>query len=171
MLSFPVHHQLLELAQTQVHQVSDAIQPFHPVIPFSSRYQSFSASRSFPMSQLFISGGKNIGASTLASVLPMHIQYWFPLGLTDLILQSKGLSTVFFNTTVQKYQFFSVRLSLWSNSHIHTWLLEKNITLTRQTFVDKVMPLLFNMLSKCSNNYVRILCTIISQQFFCWTIK
>ena len=95
------------------------------VVPFSSCLQSFPASGSFPMSQFSASGGQSIGDSALASVLPMNIQDWFPLGLTGLILQSKGLSRVFSNTTVQKHQFFSVQLSLWSNSHIHTWLLEK----------------------------------------------
>ena len=71
-------------------------------------------------------GGQSIGVSALASVLPMNIQGWFPLRLTSLIsLQSKGLSRVFSNTTVEKHQFFSAQLSLWSNSHIHTWLLEK----------------------------------------------
>ena len=94
------------------------------VIPFSSCLQSFPASGSFPMSQFLTSGGQSIGAS--ASVLPMYIQSWFPLGLTGLIsLQSKGLSRVFSNTTVQKHQFFSTHLSLWPNSHIHTWLQEK----------------------------------------------
>ena len=96
------------------------------VIPFSSCLQSFPASGSFPMSWLFASGGQSIGASTSASVLPMNIQGWFPLGLTGLIsLQTKGLSRVFSNTTIQKHQFFSAQPSLWSNSHIHTWLLEK----------------------------------------------
>ena len=96
------------------------------VIPFSSCLQSFPASGSFSMSQFFASGGQSIGVSASASVLPMNIQDWFPLGLTDLIsLQSKGLSRVFSNTTVQKHQFFSSQSSLWSNSHIHTWLLEK----------------------------------------------
>ena len=77
----------------------------------------------------------------------MNIWDWFPLGLTDLIsLQSKGLSRVFSNTTVQQNQIFGVQLSLWSISHIHTWLLEKNVTLTKWTFVGKVMSLLFNML-------------------------
>ena len=101
----------------------------HPAIsssvaPFSSCLQSFPASGSFPMSLFFTSGDQSIEAST--SVLPMSIQDWFPLGLTDLIsLQSKGLSRVFSNTTVQKHQFFGAQLSLWSNSHIHTWLLEK----------------------------------------------
>ena len=96
------------------------------VVPFSSCLQSFPASESFPMSQFFASGGQSIGVSASASVLPMKIQDWFPLGWTGWFsLQSKGLSRVFSNTTVQKHQFFSVQLSLWSNSHIHTWLLEK----------------------------------------------
>ena len=95
------------------------------VIPFSSCLQSFPASGSFPMSQFFTSGDQSIGAS--ASVLPMNIQDWFPLGLTGWIsLQSKGLWRVFSNTTVQKHQFFSTQLSLWSNSNIHTWVLEKS---------------------------------------------
>ena len=95
------------------------------VIPFS-HLQSFPASGSFPMSQFFASGGQSIRASASASVLPMNIRDWFPLGLTVWIsLQSKGLSRVFFNTTVQKHQFFGTQLSLWSNSDIHTWLLEK----------------------------------------------
>ena len=94
--------------------------------PFSSHLQPFPASKSFPISQLFASGGQSIGVSASASVLPMNIQGWFPLGLTGLSsLPSKGLSRVFSNTTVQKHQFFSTQLSLWSNSHIHTWLLEK----------------------------------------------
>ena len=96
------------------------------VIPFSSRLQSFPASGSFPMSQFFISGGQSIGVSASASVLPMNIQGWFPLGLTGWIsLQSKGFSRVFSNTTVQKHQFFCGQPSSQSNSHIHTWLLEK----------------------------------------------
>ena len=93
------------------------------VVPFSSCLQSFPASRSFLMSQLFPSGGQSIGAS--ASVPPMNIQDWFSLGLTSWIsLKSKGPSRVFLNATVQKHQFFSTQ-PLWSNSHIHTWLLEK----------------------------------------------
>ena len=98
------------------------------VIHFSSCLQSFPASGSFPVSQFFASGGQSIGASASASesVLPMNIQDWFPLGLTGLIsFQSKGLSRVFSNTTVQKHQFLSAQLSLWSNSHIHSWLMEK----------------------------------------------
>ena len=102
----------------------------HPTISssvnlFSSCHQSLTASRSFPVSWLFISGGQTTGASASASVLPMNIQDWFPLALTGLILQSKGLSRIFSNTTLQKHQFFSTQLSFWSNSHIHTWLLEK----------------------------------------------
>ena len=95
------------------------------VIPFSSCLQSFSASGSFLMSQFFASGGQSIGASASASVYPRNIQDWFPLGWTGLIsFQSKGLSTVY-NTTIQKHTFFGAQLSLYSKSHIHTWLLEK----------------------------------------------
>ena len=96
------------------------------VIPFSSWPQFFPASGSFQMSQLFASGGQSIGVSASTSVLPMNTQDWSPLGWTSWIsLQSKGLSRVFSNTTVQKHQFFSAQLSSQSNSHIHTWLLEK----------------------------------------------
>ena len=117
------------------------------VVHFSSRLRSFPASGSFSMSQFFASGGQSIEVS--ASVLPMNIQDWFPLGWTGWIsLQSKELSRVFSNTTVQKHQFFGAQLSLQYNSHIHTWLLEKNIALTRQTFVGKVTSLLFKTLSK-----------------------
>ena len=109
---FPFHHQFLELTQTHVHRVSDAIQPSSFVIPFSSCLKCFSASGYFPLSQFFVSGGQSIVASASASVLPMNIQGEFPLGLTGwLSLQSKRLSRVF-NTTVQKHQFFSVQLSL-----------------------------------------------------------
>ena len=96
------------------------------VVPFSSRLQSFPASGSFQMSQFFVSGGQSIKVSASASVLPMNIRDWFLLGWTGWIsLQSRGLSRVFSNTTVQKHQFFGTQLSLWSSSHIHTWLLEK----------------------------------------------
>ena len=99
------------------------------------------------MSQFFTSGGQSIGAS--ASILPMNIQDWFPLGLTGWIsLQSKGLSRVFSNTTVQKHQFLGAQLSLWSNSHVHTWLLKKTITFTRWTCASRVISLLFNTLSR-----------------------
>ena len=96
------------------------------VVPFFSWLLSFPASRSFPMSQLFASGGQTIGVSASASVLPMNTQHWFPLGWTSWIsLESKELSRVCSNTTVQKHQFFGAQLSLQSNSRIHTWLLEK----------------------------------------------
>ena len=104
---------------------------YHPtisssVVPFSSHFQSFPAPGSFPMSRFFTSGGQSSGVSASASVLPMNIQDWFLLRWTGLIcLQSKGLSKVFSNTTVQKHQFFGTQLSSQSNSHIHTWLLEK----------------------------------------------
>ena len=97
------------------------------VVSFSSCLQSFPASGSFAMSQLSTSGGQSIGVSASEWVLPMNIQDWFPLGWTGWIsLQSKGLSRVFSNTTVQKHQFFGAQLSLQSNSHIHTWPLEKS---------------------------------------------
>ena len=96
------------------------------VIPFSTCLLSFPALGSCPLSWLFTSGGQSIGASASAWVLSMNIQSWFSLGLTGLIsLLSKGFSRVFFNTLVWKHQFFSAQPSLWSNSHIHTWLLEK----------------------------------------------
>ena len=94
------------------------------LVPFSSCLQSFQAPGSFPESQFFVSAGQNIGTSALASVLPGNIQGWFPLGKI-FSLQFKGISSVFSSTTVQKYQFFGTQLSLWSNSHIHAWLLEK----------------------------------------------
>ena len=96
------------------------------VIPFSSCPQSLPASESSPMSQLFAWGGQSIGVSALASVLPLNTQGWSPLGWTGWIfLQLKGLSRVFSNTTVQNHQFFGAQLSSQSNSHIHTWPLEK----------------------------------------------
>ena len=117
MPGLPVHHQLLESTQTHVHRVGDAIQPSHPLSSYSSYFfscpQSFPASGSFQMSQLFASGGQSIRVSASTSVLPMNTQDWFPLGWTVWIsLQSKGLSRVFSNTTVQKRQFFCAQLSL-----------------------------------------------------------
>ena len=125
MPGFPVFHHLLELAQTHVHQVDDVIQQSHPLSSpsISSCLQYFPASGSFPLSWLFASGGQCIGASTSASVLPINIRGLFPFGLTGLIsLLSKGLSSIFSNTTVWKHQFFSAQPFLWSNSHICTWL-------------------------------------------------
>ena len=105
----------------------------HPTIsssvtlpPFSSCPQFFTTWESFLMSQLFVSGSQNIGASASVSVLPMNIKDWFPLGWTGLIsLQSKGPSRAFSSTTIRKHQFFIAQSSLWSSSHIQTWLLEK----------------------------------------------
>ena len=124
---FPVHHQLLELTQTLVHQVGDAIQPSPPLSsPFPPTFNLSQASRSFQMSQFFASGGQSINLPASASVLPMNIQEWFPLGWTDYIfLQSNRLSRVFSSTTIQKHQFFSAQIFLQSNSYIHVWLLEK----------------------------------------------
>ena len=105
---FPVNHQLLEPTQTHVHRVGDAIQLSHPL---SSPSLTFNLAQH--QSLFFASGGQSIGVSASASVLPMNIQDWFPLGLTDWIsLQSKGLSRVFSNTKVQKHQFFGTQLSL-----------------------------------------------------------
>ena len=113
---FPVHHQLLELTQTHIHRVRDAIQPSHPQSSLFLLPSIFPSIRSFPMSQVVFStspGGQRTEMSTLASVPPMNIQDWIPLGLTELnSLQSKGLSSVFSNTTVQKHQCFSTQLSL-----------------------------------------------------------
>ena len=96
------------------------------VVPFSSCPQSFPPLGSFPMSQLFAWSGQSIGVSASISVLPMNTQDWSPLGWTGWIfLQSKGFSRIFSNTTVQKHQFFGTQLSSLSNSHIHTWPLEK----------------------------------------------
>ena len=132
---------LSEAVQTHVHWVSDQIRSVAQSCP--TLCDPVNCSRSFllvpsilcllpfrvvsnELAWLFQSGGQSIGASYSASVLPMNIQGWFPLGLTVLIsLQSKGLSRVFSSTIVKKHQFFSAQPSLWSNSHIHTWLLEK----------------------------------------------
>ena len=118
------------------------------VIPFSCP-QSFPAVGSFPMSQLFAWGGQSIGVSAAASVLPVNTQDWSPLGWTSWIsLQSKELSRVFSNTTVQKHKFFGTQLSSLSNSHIqlsHPYMTTgKTIALTRRTFVGKVMCLILN---------------------------
>ena len=127
------------------------------VVSFSSCPQSLPASGSFPVSQLFSWGGQSIRVSASASVLPMNIQDWSPLGWTNWIsLQSKGLSRVFSNTTVEKHQFFSARSEENEESAAffivqlsHPYMTTgKTIALTRRTFVDRVMSLLFNMLSR-----------------------
>ena len=120
-LSFNISWSLLRLMSIESVMPSNHLMLF---LPFSSCLQSFPASGSFLMNQLFVSGGQSIRAS--ASVLPMNIQHSFPLGWTGLSpLQSKGLWRVFSNTTVWKHQFFCTQPSLWSNSHIHTWPLGK----------------------------------------------
>ena len=128
-LGLPVHHQPPEFTQTHVHRVSDAIQPSHPLLfpsppaPNPSQHQSLFQ---WLFQSLFPWGGLSIGVSALASVLPMNTQDWSPLEWAGWIsLQSKRLSRVFSNTTVQKHQLFSAQLSSQSNSHIHTRPLEK----------------------------------------------
>ena len=113
MPGLPVHYQCLESTQTHVHWVSDAIQPSHLLSsPSPPAFSLFPTSGSFQMS-LFVSGGQSIGVSASTSALPMNIQDWSPLGWTGWIsLESKGLSRVFSNTTVQKHQFFGAQLSL-----------------------------------------------------------
>ena len=121
-LSFTISWSLLKLMSIE------SVMPSHHLIlclPSSSRLQSFPASGSFPMSQFFASGGQNIGVSASASVFPMNVQNWFPLGLTSLISWLSKLLSVFSNITVQKHQFFGAQLSLWSKSHIHTRPQEK----------------------------------------------
>ena len=127
MSGFPVFHHLhlLEFAPIHVRWFSDTIQSSQSSVTlFSNCLQSFPASGSLPMSQFFALGGQSIGAS--ASVFPMNIKDWFPLGLTGLIsLQPKGLSRILSSTIIWKHQFFSVQPSLWPGSHIHTWVMEK----------------------------------------------
>ena len=147
-LDFPVHHQLLELAQTHVHKVSDAIQPSHALLSPSPPAFSLSQHQGlFKWVSFFASGGQSIGVSASELVLSMNIQDWFLLGLTGWIsLQSKGLSRVFSNTTVRKHQFFCTQLSLWSISYLYITT-GKTLAFTIWTFVNKIMPLLFHMLS------------------------
>ena len=125
---FPVYPYLLESTQTHVHRIGDAIQPYHHPLSSNSAL-TFSLSQHqdlFQWDRFFASCDQNTGVSASASVLPMNIKGWFPLGWTCLIfLLSKGLSRVFSSTTVQKHQFFSAQPSLRSSSHIHTWLLGK----------------------------------------------
>ena len=126
------HQAFLSITNSRVHpNPFPSSQWCHPtisfsVVPFYSCPQSFPASGSFPMRQLFASSGQSIGVSASTSVLPKNIQDWFPSELTGWIsLQSKALSRIFSNTTVQKHQFFGSQPSSQSNSHIHTWLLGK----------------------------------------------
>ena len=124
----------------------------HLILCRSSRLclQSFPASGSFPMSWLFTAGGQSTSSSASATALPVNIQDWFPIGLTDLIsLQSKGLSgRVLFSTTVQMHQFFETQPSLWTNSHIHTWLLERKHSFDYIEFCQQSDVFAFNTLSR-----------------------
>ena len=123
-LSFTISRSLLKLMSIESLMPSNHLILY---LPLFSCPQSFPASGSFRLSQLFASGGESIGASALASVLPINIQSWFPLGLTGLVsFLSKGHSRVFSSTTVQKHQFISAQSSLLSNFHICTWLLENH---------------------------------------------
>ena len=146
---FPVHHQLLELCSNS----RPLSQQCHPtisssVILFSSGPHSYPASGSFQMSQVFASGGQSTGVSASASVLPMNIQGWFPIGWTGWIsLQSKGLSRVFSNITVQKHPILCSAFFIVQLSHL-CMTTGKTIALTKGNFVGKVMSLLFNMLSR-----------------------
>ena len=145
---FSVHHQLPEFAQSHVHWVGDAIQPSHPVVPFSSCPQSLPALESFPMSQLFVWGGQSIGVSALASVLPKNTQDWCRLewsGWISLTVQGTLKSLLQHHSSkasiLQCSAFFTAQLS-------HPYMTtRKTIALTRRTFVGKVMSLLLNMLT------------------------
>ena len=144
----PVRHPLQEFTQTHVHWVGDAIQPSHPLSSPSPSAPNPSQHQSFPVSQLFAWGGQSTGVSGLASFLPENTQDWSLEWTGWISLQSKGLSRVFSNTTVQKHQilwhsaFFIVQLS-------HPYMTTgKTIALTRRTFVGKAMSLLLNMLSR-----------------------
>ena len=165
---FSVLHHLLELAQTHVHWVGDAIQTSHPlstisssVAPFSSCFQCFPASVSFPVSQLFTSGGQSIVASASTWVLPMNIQDWFLLGLTGLIsLQSKGLSRIFSNTTVWKHQFFGLKRSWFSIKFVEAmkWLnLLESSSLHLQRWFIQI-------------HLILIICSFCICKFACWTL-
>ena len=122
----PVHHNSQSLLKLTYIVLVTSFNHLTFCLPLLFLPSIFLSIRVFQVSQFFASGGQRIGVSASASVLLMNIQDWFPLGWTGWIfLQSKGLSKVFSNTTVQKHQFFSVQLSLQSNSDIHTWPLEK----------------------------------------------
>ena len=136
---------LLKLMSIKSVMPSNRLILFRPILLVPS---VFSSIRVFSSESVFCIRWPSIGVSASTSVLPVNIQDWFPLRWTGWIsLQSKGLSRVFSITTVQKHQFFGTQLSLWSSSHIDTWLLKKTMVLTRWTFVGKVMSLVFCMLS------------------------
>ena len=145
---FPVHHQLLELTQTHVHRVGDAIQPSHPRSSLLLPPSIFPSIRVFSMSQFFASGSQRIGVSASASVLPMNIQDWYPLGWTGWILAVQG-------TLKSLLQHHSLKASILQRSALfivqlsHPYMTTgKTIALTRWRFVGKVLSLLLNMLSR-----------------------
>ena len=144
MPGFPVLYHLPELAQTHVHCVGDAIQPSHPLSSPSPPALNLSQHQGlFQWVSSLHHVAKVLGVSASASVLPMNIQDWFPLGWTGWIsLKSKGFSRVFSSTTVQKHQLFGAKISLRSNSHISTWLLEKPWLWTRWAgYYDMINPI------------------------------
>ena len=144
-LSFTINWSLLKFKSIESVMPSDDLNLCHPLLPLPSIFPSF---RVFSMSRLFTSGGQTIGASASASVLPMNSPGQFPLGLIGLIsFMSKGPSRVFSNTTVRKHQFFSAQSSLWADSHIHTWLLEKQFWLDRP-LLEKWCLCFLNTLSR-----------------------
>ena len=142
---FPVLHYLPWFAQTRVHWVNDAIQLSHPLKPPSPPALNLSWHQGLFSSS---SDGQSIGASASVSVLPVNIQGWFPFGLTGFIsLQSQGISRIFCSTTVQKHELFSAQPSLCSTlTSVHDYW--KNLGFDSMIFVSKVMPLLFNTLSR-----------------------
>ena len=148
MAGFPVHHQFPELAQTHVHQVGDAIQPSYPLLSLSPPAFSLSQCQGLLNELALCIRWPKYWSFTFSINPSNEYQDWFPLGLTGLnSLQSKGLSRVSLNTTVQKHQFFGTRPSLWSNSHPHMTI-GKTTALTIWTFVGRVMSLFFNRLSR-----------------------
>ena len=163
---FPVFHYLPELAQTHVNWVNDAIQPSYPLSSLlSSCPQSFPASRSFPVILLFTSGGQSIGASASASVLPMNIQGWFPLGLTGLTsFLSKGPSRVLQHCSLKASVLWCSAYSMVQLSHLYMTT-GKTIALTTWTFVNKVMSLLFNTLSRFFKSLSMSFCGLVAQLF------
>ena len=146
---FPVLHYLLEFAETHAHWVSDAIQPSHPLSSLSPPALSLSQHQGLFQWVDSASDGQSIGASASASVLPMNTQGWFPLGLTGLLpLVSKGCSRVFSSTTIWKHQFFGASIFFIVQLSYLYVTTGKTIVLIIQTFVSKVMSLLFNILSR-----------------------
>ena len=154
MPGFPVLHCLPELAQTRVHWVGDAIQSSYPLFPPSSPALSLSQHQGIFQWVDSASGGQIIETSASASVLPMNIQGWFPLGLTGWIsLLSKGLPRVFSSITVRKHKVFGAQPSLWSNSLICTWLLEKTQLWLYRLLSAKWYLYFFNLLSRLCHSF------------------